>query len=217
MATAQLQRLFNNARVKIPGAIDDMLKLELYNVLFEFFTDSNIWQDQLAVPVTTATATYTLTPSDTSQITRLMSVNTSATNGSLQVFATMQVPGTMILKNTPTVADTLVVVIAKTVIDPVSSGSPGDDPIQYGFPNYPTWVVDKYFLGILDGLIGQMMAQTAKPWTNEKLAVFHLRKFQQVITTARNEANRMNVFGAQRWTYPQSFGVAAKGMNAFGP
>lgn len=217
MATAQIQRMFNNARVKLPGAIDDMLKIEFYNVLFEFFTDSNIWQDQLAVPVDNTTATYTLTPSDTSQITRLMSVNSSVTNGSLPVFATMQVPGTMILKNTPTVADTLVVIVAKTIIDPVSSGSGGSDPIAFGFPNYPTWTVDKYFLGVLDGLIGRMMAQTAKPWTNEKLAVYHLRKFTGVIATARNEANRMNVYGAQRWTYPQSFGVATKGMNAFGP
>lgn len=214
MAAAQIQRLFNNARSKLPGAIDDMLKLELFNVLNEFYTNSNIWQEDVSVPVTSATATYTVTPivPDTqSIITRLMWIYNSA---GVPVAGTMQIPGTVILQFTPTNSDTLKVTVAKTVIDPVTAPS-GGDPLAYGFPTYPTWTMDKYFLEMLDGLIGRMMSHLAKPYSNEKMAVYHLRKFTSGIATARNEAARLNVYGAQRWSFPQGFAVPVKGINAW--
>lgn len=217
-ATPQIQRLFNNARVKLPGAVDDMLKLEFYNVLNEFFTDSNIWTDSVPLLVDSTTNTYDVEPLDESQITRLMSIYSSANFGRLWVNGSMEIPGTLVLQLTPSQADTYTVTLAKTVIDPVSkqrTGSTNEDPLVYGFPNYPEWVVDKYFQGFIDGLVGRMAAQTSKPYANEKMAVYHLRKFQMYVTTARNESNRKNVYGAQRWTYPQSFRVPAKGLQSF--
>lgn len=217
-ATPQIQRVFNNARVKLPGAVDDMLKLEFYNVLFEFFEGSNIWQETISLPVNTTTNIYDVDTCDVSQITRLMGIVTSQTYSSINVLGTMQTPGALVLKFVPNQADTYLVTVAKTIIDPVHikpTQSTVTDPLVYGMPNYPEWVVDKYIQGFIDGLIGRMMSQVAKPYSNQQMAVYHLRKFQMWITTARNEANRQNVYGAQRWIYPQDYSVPAKGLNAF--
>lgn len=201
MSDPNINRLMDNARVKLPGAIDDALRLELFSVLKDFFQDSNIWEEDIPFDVTpTALSrvtnseafTYEIVPTG-GMITRLVGVRDS---GGYPVHATMATPGEIILTTSPNVAQTYTATVTKTVSDPVT---------RQGYPVFPGWVLERYFNEILDGLLGGMMSQIAKPYSSPQMAQYHMRKFGRGISRAGNEASHKNVMGAQAWRFPQTF------------
>ena len=58
---------------------------------------------------------------------------------------------------------------------------------------------------VLSGLLGRMMSQPAKPYTNMQLSVYHMRRFRDGIARAKVEAMHQNVYRAQSWRFPQTF------------
>jgi hypothetical protein len=191
------ERLMKNARSRLPGAIDTVLELELFNVLDEFFQDSNVWQEAIEFSVTAADEVptiYYIEPESVSSIVRLISVVTSEDR---PVAATMQVPGEVILLTQPGGDETYTATVAMTVDDPVQSTN--------NYPEFPAWVLTKYGMALLDGLLGRMMSQPAKPYSNTQLALYHTRKFRSAIAFASTESVRRNVANAQVWRFPQSF------------
>jgi hypothetical protein len=196
MPNADITRLMNNARIKLPGALDSTIQLEMFGALDDFFQASNIWTEDIAFAVTPPSDTYTIYPGNDGIINRLMSLVNS--DGVMQQ-ATMYTPGEIRLQFAPSQADTFTARVAKTVTDPTDNEN---------FPVFPDWVVGKYGNDILDGVLGRMMGQIAKPYSSPSLAVFHLRKFQQTINKARAEAMHGNVYRAQNWRFPQSYASA---------
>lgn len=192
-------RLMNNARVRLPGATDGAIQLELFNVLNEFFQDSDIWQEEIEFAVTSAddpdTTTYYIEAESVASIHRLLSIVNSDDQ---TVYGTMQVPGEIILDTQPGQNDTYTATVSLTVNDPVTRDN---------FPEYPQWILNKYYLGLLDGLLGRMMSQPAKPFTNVQLAAYHTRKFRSTIAQASFDATHKNLANAQAWRFPQSFAV----------
>ena len=186
-------RLMNNARIHLPGAIDGTLQLELFNVFDTFFKDSNIWQEEIPFTVMVDTKTYSIEQTSISAINRLLFVKRSDGFG---VEATMAVPGEIRLRHPPAQADTYTATVSMTINDPVA---------EDGFPEFPSWVLTKYGDGILEGLIGRMMAQPAKPYTNSQLAIFHMRKFIGAVSLGKIEALHRNLNNGQTWRFPQSF------------
>jgi hypothetical protein len=67
------------------------------------------------------------------------------------------------------------------------------------------WVLNLYMNDVINGVLGRMMGQTAKPYSNAQLSVLHARKFSSAIAFARQEANRRNIYRGQVWRYPQGF------------
>jgi hypothetical protein len=190
----ELTRLMENVRIKLPGALDDAIKLELFNVLNEFLTDSRCWLDEVQVDIEPEVVTYEVTPEEDGVVVSLESFTNSDDS---PVAATMQIPGTVVLTNTPAEEDTCTAKVSLTVMNP-------DD--TNGYPRMPDWLLSKHFNGILHGLLGAMMTQQAKPYTNERMAVYHIRKFRAAIANARAEARRQNLYGGQRWRFPQFAG-----------
>lgn len=191
MATTDVNRLMDNLRVHLPGAIDDAIKLEVYNVLNDFFQDSNIWFEDVEFDVNTTDKIYTVTTNNGS-IVRLMGV---IDNRDMPVAAFMDTPGEVELRDKPSQIATYTVRFALTV----------NGVGKEGYPSFPMWVLNKYMNDIIDGVLGRMMAQTAKPYSNAQLSVLHARKFSSAIAFARQEANRQNIYRGQVWRYPQGF------------
>jgi hypothetical protein len=198
MTTASMTRLLNNARSRLIGALDPAIKNELFGALNEFFQGSNVWTNDVPIAVTSAASSYEVDPSDPGQINRLMWV---LDTNQAPVNATMQIPGTLDLANTPSQNDTYTVTIALTVNDPVAST---------GLPWCPDWTVDKYNDVMLDGVLARMMSQAAKPYSNERMAIYHMRRFQGGISTAKNEAWHKNVRAGQRWRFPQGWAATRR-------
>lgn len=192
-------RLMNNARLQVPGATDDNIKLELFNTLHEFFQDSSVWLERIPFTVKStddpATTTYYVEAESVSTIIRLYDLTNSAGRS---VGATMEVPGEIILNQQPGQDDTYTAVMVLSINDPVAKD---------GFPEFPQWILDKYGLGILDGVIARLMSQPAKPYTNVQLATYHKRVFRATVGQAANDAVRKNLANAQAWRFPQSFAV----------
>ncbi len=191
-------RLMQNARIHLPGATDSALQLELFNVLNEFFQDSNVWQEDIDFAVTaddTIPTTYYIEQESVASIVRLLYIVNS---DGQDVQGTMQIPGEIILATQPGQADTYTATVALSVNDPVA---------RDGFPEFPAWALNKYGMGILDGLLGRMMAQPAKPFTNLQLGTYHMRRFRSIVAQASSDSVRRNLANAQAWRFPQSFAV----------
>lgn len=194
MANTDITRLMKNLRVQLPGAIDDAIKLEAYNALNDFFQGSNIWREDISVPVVAGETNYDLTPSGPATVVRLMALqdgNSIPVSGTLDL-----ITGELALSLEPSTDSTYTAQVSLTINDPLD---------REDYPVFPSWVLNLYMNDIISGVLGRMMAQPAKPYSNANLAVVHTRSFMSAVSLARAEANRRFTYGAQRWRFPQSF------------
>ena len=188
MPYADITQLMSVARTRIPGVLDGALQLELYEVTKEFLATSNVWQEDIDFTTIANTTSYVVVPTD-GTIERLFWV---LDENDIPVAATMQVPGEVVLDNEPTGGDDLT---ATVVLKP--SDLDGD-----GYPVFPEWIYTKYGGVFLDGLLGRMMSQVAKPYSNERLSVYHMRRFRDGMAIAKSESQRKNT-PRQAWRFPR--------------
>jgi hypothetical protein len=192
-ATADMNRLMDNCRVRLPGALDPSIQREMFACLDELFKGSNCWTEDIEVPVLPDTTSYEIAPTDPGLINRLMSVVNA--DNSPQA-ATMSIPGTLVLRYAPSEATTYTATVALTVTDPVT---------REGYPQFPAWILAKYGTELMDGILGKMMSHIAKPYSNERMGIYHMRKFTNLISKASVDAHHSNVYGNQNWAFPQQF------------
>lgn len=200
MPTVIENRVFDTAKLRLPGALDAALQLELFHVCEDFLRETHAWKELISFVSAVPTQSYL---GDPSQYTFTLTLPAGSTAVSLlgvyddaerPYRATMPVPGEVILDSPPSA--TLKAYVALTVSDPV-----GTDKM----PQLPDWVTELHWPCLLDGLLLRMMSQPGKPYTNLQLAVTHGRAYQKRKSQARVEAMRQNLYGAQSWTFPQTF------------
>lgn len=200
--TPEMLQLLNRARVKLPGSSDADIKAELFDVLHEFFDESSIWTESIHLNVIAGTATspntiYQVTPSQ-GQIVRLGSVVDG--NGVGQP-AVMPALGTIVFANPYNVNQTFTVTVIESVALPT---------LKHMVPDIPDWVLPKWHLVIIDGILGKMMGQLNKPFSNASTSTYHLRRFRNGIAQARVAALRANSFGTQAWRFPSGFATRSQ-------
>lgn len=212
VADLEITRLMNNARVRLTGATDDALQRELFMVMDEFFKQTNVWKEDIPITIPgndPAGTRYIIAPNEPGNITQLMWVFTASSDDSMArgaaIAAGMDVPGELWLGAQPSSEQYLVVTVALTVQDPVN---------RDGYVVFPAWVAQKYGDAILDGLLGRMMTQPNKPWTNSQMSVFHLRSFNSKKVQARVEATRNNTYRQQAWRFPGFVGGSQRGRSS---
>jgi hypothetical protein len=189
-------RLMKDARIRLPGATDDAIRLELFSVLDEFFQDSNVWKEKIEFSVSATddtSTTYYIEPESVASLHRLKCVENS--NG-FGVAAVMKVPGEVTLMTPPSQDDTYTATVVLTVNDPVA---------RDGYPEFPQWILNRYRMTLLDGLMGRMMSQPAKPFTNLQLGTYHMRRFRSAVAFASTESLRKHVANTQAWRFPRNF------------
>jgi len=196
MSAKDFARLIDSARMRLPGALDGALKLELFAVLREFTQRSDAWREWIEITTAPPEQEYDLVIDHRGLINRLIVVRDPTMPDQVTVPATMARLGTVRLKNAPSSVVTLGVEVAVTVNDPTDA---------LGFPYFPLQLLQKYHNGLLDGLLSRMMAQPAKPYSSEKGAMFHGRNFLNAINLAKRETRTANLFGGQAWRFPQTF------------
>lgn len=59
----------------------------------------------------------------------------------------------------------------------------------------------QHYDALLDGLLGRLYSQPAKPYSNPQLAAYHLKRFRNAIAVFHAEANS-GYAGAASWAYP---------------
>jgi hypothetical protein len=191
--TQDFERFMNQARVKLTGVSDAGIKGELFDVLHEFFNDSDSWRETLTVPIVPGTTTYSLVPAHGGLIIRLQG---AFDPNNIPQPAFMPEFGTLSLVYPSNTAQTYSVIVSKQVVLPTSR----DD-----VPDAPHWVMQVYERTILDGVLGKMMGQQNKSYSNDSLSTYHLKRFRDGIQMARTAASRQNTKGAQAWSFPRQF------------
>lgn len=202
MPSASMNRLMDNARVRLPGALDATIQAELFSVVKDFCNRTNVWQLQFDVEVTHTDLspleypdefTYQLFPPTGSKIVRLME---SRDSRNFRVGVRLVEPNNIFLDRSPNEDGFYHVIGVLTVADPVT---------RAGEPLAPDWLIEKFNDTLLDGVLARMMSQAAKPYTSVAMGAFHYGLFKNGIAMARLEAERGNVYGAQAWRFPQTF------------
>jgi len=190
---ADLRRIIDNCRVHLPGALDAGIQLALFSTLQDFFDGSNCWTEDIEFSAVPDQLEYVVVPAGTTTITRLAGVWNSDDQ---YISASMRTPGDIRLAFSPSQADTYTARVILNVTDPTT---------RDGYPEFPDWVAKKYGVGLTDGVLGYMMAQPAKPYSNERLGIFHMRRFRSTVARAKVEASHENVYRGQNWKFPQTF------------
>jgi hypothetical protein len=193
-----LQRLMDDAKTRVPGALESAIKAELFTVMTEFFSDSNVWQEEIPFDTAVDTTDYPISPAAEGRIERVLYVKNADDRPVRASYPNMEF---VRLAWTPTKIETLTAVVALTSVDPTD---------RDGYPQVPHWIYDKYGTGLLDGVLGRMMSQPAKPYSSTQLALMHMGRFRNTISRARRESIHQNLYGAQSWSYPQSFATSRR-------
>lgn len=187
-------RLMNNLRMRLPGALDPAIRYELFSVCDELFIQSDVWKEDIVFAVTAGEDFYEIEPEETtSKIVRLVEVKNS---DNIPVRATMEVIGEITLASEPSAADDFTATCSLTVKDPTDTND---------FPRFPTWILERYREGIFDGVMGRMMAQPMRPYANERMSIYHLRRFRNVMAQATVDAQHKNLRGGNAWIYPRGW------------
>lgn len=190
----EVAQLVTQVMIKAPGASTGGVKAELYDVLKEFLSDGATWREAIQFQATANVTDYALVPLQEGQIIRLLGV---WNDKNIFMPATMENFGTIVLVRAPSNTPTAkwVAHVEKTVTPPITKD---------GLPIAPAWVLGVYSLTILDGILGKMMAQPDKSYSNETLSGYHLRRFRTGIQVARTAQNRANLKGGQSWSFPRN-------------
>jgi hypothetical protein len=197
------QKLVGQANVILTGASDAELRVQLFDVLQEFFGDSNCWLETINFTVIPDTLEYPLMPL-TGRTLRLLGV---VDQNNVPQAAVMPSIGTVRFLYPYSNVQPMQATVVKNV----------DDPFGCYPPNIPDWVLPAYGVGLLSGLLGYMMLQPGQSYSNQTLASFHLARFRNTIAHARVAMMRANTVGSQAWAYPQQFRVSGQrgGVSTF--
>lgn len=200
--TREFDQFITQAMIKLPGASESGVKAELFDVLKEFFGDSACWSEDIEfIPQATVTD-YPLAPREDGQIIRL--VGTWDDKG-IPIPSFMRVFGTVKLLHPPQNSGSATTKWFSRVIKTITLPTTRD-----AIPIAPDWTLRVYSVHVLDGLLGKMMSQQSKSYSNTTSAAYHLKRFRTGIQIARTAAARANNVGAQEWAFPQGWGQGSQ-------
>ena len=213
-----VNQLLNLCRVELTGASDAGLKAELYDVLDEFLRDTSCWKEYIPFAVTPPSPapttqlgwinalTYPIKPVEG----QIISLDGVADQTGAFVAALLPVADgagqndpAVQLRHAPNSAQQYVAIVTKTVVLPIN---------REQIPNAPEWLLRRWHKAIKSGLLGAMMNQKNKGYSDPKGAAYHLARFRKGITECRSLTLRANTKGASAWRFPQSFrSISQKG------
>lgn len=194
-------RLMADCRAELPGVIPSALRAAYFSMLKDFCDKTNVWQEDIDVPLVAGTSSYTITCTGNGQIIRLLNLfDSQDATESWFDRCSMRVPGALILANTPTTTgQTLVARVAKTVYDPTDAND---------LPYIDAWIVQRYWDTLKAGTIARLMMQPMKTYTNIQLAGIQMKIYGNGRNVARDEVVKANVFGQTAWAFPQTMGTS---------
>jgi hypothetical protein len=210
MATpsAPFDRVYNDIKISVPGAIDAVIQQELYRTASDFFDQTNAWTEDIPFNVTPNTLTYTVTPLGKGSINRLMLVYDPAmaspdkrwVQGSIEFI----MPDTIQLHVSPSTGTTWHAIVAKQLDEPTSTENyPDIDTSFY-------WVISKYRDAFVYGTLGRLFMQPSKPYSNAQLARYNSQNYISERSQARGEILHSQVYNGQRWQFPQAYATTAR-------
>lgn len=191
------RKLLGQAEVTLSGASRVELRVQLYEVLEEFFNLSNCWQESIPFTVVPETMDYPIYPTSG----RILRLNSVLDQNYVGQAALMPDIGTVRFLYPYTNVQPMTAMVVKTVTDPLCCHPP---------LGVPEWLLPVHGIGLFHGIVGNMMLQPGQSYSNSQMANYHLQKFRDAWAHARVAASKMNTIGVQNWAFPQQFRVTSQ-------
>ena len=203
------KRLYEDIKIQIPGVIDAVQAQVTFSLFKDFCDKTNLWQEDVAVPVAPEVTSYPFTLMGKGAVNRLLMMydpkyehaNRHWVQGHIQ----MTTPNILTINYAPSEATTWRAIIAKTPKDPATAERYPD------IDTYAYWIVDKYREALTYGILGRLQKMPGKPYSNAKEARDNTLYYNSERSKARVDGLHANVFGGQRWIYPQGFASVRRG------
>jgi hypothetical protein len=190
---AAADQIMDNLRVQLPGAVDGAIQLQLWNVIDEFCRTTKAWTAVLEIPLEIGVSSYNLTVDDG----KILEVISMAHEQLGLTDAIYDGAGNIDVAALPSAADTateLFVTVALTLngdsTEAVEDWAPDD-------------FLANHMHAFIDGTLGRMMSQIAKPYSSPQMALFHMRRFRNAMAGARTYVLHGGVSDAQAWRFPR--------------
>jgi hypothetical protein len=186
-------RLMNNLRVNLVGALDDAIELELFNTCDEFCRQGDAWGEVIEIELEEDTTVYALTP-EKGKIFQVYLV----THDTLHTADTLydHDTGQLSLAEMPTADDLANPLFVSVHIVPDYEATDPDDWLK-------STLWDDHFQTLLEGTMARMQAQPSKPYSNPVLATYHARRFRNFMSLQRAFSSANGEPGGQNWSFPR--------------
>lgn len=191
-------RIYADVRKDLPSVAEATVKQELFRVMDDFTQKTNIWQEEITVPILPNVTSYTLTPTS-GKVNRLLFVYdaNAATRYWPRSGLGMRVPGVLTLYVAPSTSATWKAIVAKRTDTPFD--------VDTGYPVIDDWIVEKYADTIGRGLRALLLIEPQKPYSNPMLAQVNQRAYLTGCGEARANDGHANIYNGANWQFPQSF------------
>jgi hypothetical protein len=191
------RKLLGQAEVTLSGASRVELRVQLYEVLEEFFDLSNCWQEGIPFTVVPEMMNYPIYTASG----RILRLNGVLDQNYVTQAAVMPEIGKISFLYPYSNTQTMTAIVVKTVTDPLCCHPPS---------GVPDWLLPVHGIGLFHGVVGKMMLQPGQSYSNPQVANYHLQKFRDAWAHARVAVARANTIGTQNWVFPQQFRVTSQ-------
>lgn len=185
-----LTRFRDNCRVNLPGALDGAIDVELFNVIDEMCRTVPFDLREFNADLVAGDLLVTVTPPANTTLLTVFTVSHVLVDG----IAYDPDEKRLIMPSAVTAEQAASPVIVEASVAP----APGATAAQLITDRL--W--ERGYDCILSGVLGRMMAQPAKPYTNPVFAVNHIRRFRQKMSLLADETLRAQQPGATSWRFP---------------
>ena len=245
MTTTNLARLNDMVRMTCGGALDGVVRMEMFNALKEWFQRTDSWLLEVPIYIQSNTNDYQVGTGQNVVINRLMALERPRSPPPpdellVQPYLPM-CPPQFLSTVGPTIsseaqdplfrtqrAGVLLNAGAKCPILRIRDNPAANeiwiatlalnicDPVDSeGFVQPPDWIMEKYLNYLASGVNMRLMLQPGKPYSSTQGAQYHGRMFNQGIGLCRTEVRRMFAYDAQRWNFPQGWNAGHRNTGMF--
>lgn len=187
-----LDRLMDNARVKLPGALDGAIHLELFNAFDDICRSVGAYVATVNVALTAGVQTYPVTaPAGAVPVTFIRLAHETYPAGNSRVSPSLA----LVVLLDPVTAQHAATPLT---VEMAWAPDPQDQPADW----VPATLWPRVYNVLLDGVLAAMMAQSAKPYSNNQLALFHARKFRHGKSRLKRETATGMIPGGVAWRFP---------------
>ena len=202
-------QLYIRVKTHIPGAIDAVIRQEIFAVMIDFTSSTNIWREEVPLHIEPNVLSYPfqVTAGLPNRLMRVWKVGDQFRNWA-DSSITMRIPGVIELWRAQNEAVEWTAQVAKACsTDQMTTGTPA---VATGYPVIDHWIVDKNIDTLFHGALAYMYRQPAKVYFNKEAAGANYVLYNSGKALARADDQRMNVYDAQAWNFPQSFATVGR-------
>lgn len=245
MTSTNMARLNDMVRMTCGGALDGVIRMEIYNTLKEFFQRTDAWLLEIPVYIVAKTNDYQLGTGQNAVVNRLMGLDrpsNPAVYAGLSELPYLPMCPEQFLSTAgyglteeaqdplfrTQRAGALLNAGEKCPILRIRDNPDTDemwiatlamtpcDPVDSdGFATPPNWVLEKYLSYLANGVNSRLMLQPGKPYSSLSGAQYNGRMYNQGVGLCRTEVRRMFGYATQRWSFPQGWNARPFGSATY--